>query len=270
MACKNVTRLDPKDADSFGVFVMKKWKIMLKPTSLVLPLLDTHFSFKFQQDLFGQTTGSKRVNIRVDGMLPKMTLEAPVDALWKVFSQHDYMSRMFNLNEFELLPVHQMPGSNTKVVRFRSVLAKGRLGEGEQDIVYVCNRREQEIAKSTLAPPGKRKLLSSESEFGSVKATIISVMSTSLHSPLNDAPLRSMKVVKGAICWQEDSGVRITVLYSVPEEFRLMKRLNFHELVTSNDSMSDHFATILQEVGGEFGSLVEESASTQDHNQDNT
>ena len=235
---------------------------MFKPATLELPLADCHLSYKFQKDLFGQKSESMRVSIRVDGVLPNVPLNAPVNALWRVFSDHDYMSRMFNLDKMELLPVHQMPDNNTKVVRFRSIQAKGRLGEGEQDIIFVCNKRESDIAKSTLAPPGKRKLLSSESEFGAVKAVVISAMSTSLHSPIEDAPLKSMKVVKGAICWREDSAVRIAVLYSLPEEFRIMKKLQFSELVTSKDYMSDSFAALFQTVCGEFDSLVKESALT--------
>uniref|UniRef100_A0A7S3LHW7 Uncharacterized protein n=1 Tax=Aplanochytrium stocchinoi TaxID=215587 RepID=A0A7S3LHW7_9STRA len=236
-----------------------KWAPLKPPPRLKMDVADCHLCYLFEDELFGEKTGNDaRLNIRADCLLKNVRLGSVSCTLWNWFCQHQTMIKMYHLDESQLdlkSIKGTLPDEDIKVVRFRR---KFENKQHNQDVVFICNRRKRTLARSTLTPPQGKK--TSIEEFGKVNATIISAMSTSIYCniPRSEDDPNVMKVVKGGIIWQEGDDVRMSVLYSVPDRFRvgIQDRL-VGQIVTEKGRMTKGLASVLQSTTNMFASLVQ-------------
>mmetsp|Transcript_6517 Transcript_6517/g.7892 ORF Transcript_6517/g.7892 Transcript_6517/m.7892 type:complete len:374 (-) Transcript_6517:269-1390(-) len=237
-----------------------KWKPLKPPPRLDLGVKGCQLSYLFENELFGEKSGAEsRLNIRADCTVAKARMREVSDTLWNWFCNHQTMTKMYQLDEGQL-ELKSLKGSDSeddiKVVRFRRKFEKKEL---DQDVVFICNRRRQSLAKSTLSPPNPKG--TGVSEFGKVNAIIVSAMSTSIYCNLGQSELEPdiMKVIKGGILFQEGDGVRLSVLYSIPEKFRVgIKDRLCGAIVTEKGRMTKGLATALQSTTQMFAALVKE------------
>jgi len=134
------------------------------PPEANIPYQNFQFHFKFKNDYGEKSSNSKikgepnprqRLNVRIDVSFPGFGADSVADFVWNSLSNTDMQQRLYRVNNLELTQLaDDMPDENTKMVYFREkVEAPGK----DQDWVVLCNRRQKELANSTLLSPSEYK-----------------------------------------------------------------------------------------------------------------
>eukprot|EP00516_Mucochytrium_quahogii_P009461 CAMPEP_0203766676 /NCGR_PEP_ID=MMETSP0099_2-20121227/555_1 /ASSEMBLY_ACC=CAM_ASM_000209 /TAXON_ID=96639 /ORGANISM=" , Strain NY0313808BC1" /LENGTH=438 /DNA_ID=CAMNT_0050663063 /DNA_START=392 /DNA_END=1708 /DNA_ORIENTATION=- len=243
-------------------------------------LQSVQMSYRFKTDFFGEKEkGEKmRLNIRFDALLGNTKPEVAADLFWRTFSNQDVQQRLYKSTNIAVQPIEgKMPDRNTKVVHFTRHWDPPK---NAQDVVFVVNRKRQQLVKSTLAPPrrtsGKSTIKNTfPNEFGHVSAISVATTSTTLYAepkkasgepqgssneskkPETPERIESL-VVKGAVVWNDEEGARLVLIYSVPEEYQVIPGIKFNDIINDRGYMSRRFTRLVEEVCFEFCSLLAE------------
>jgi len=172
------------------------------------------------------------------------------------------MQRLYGAsNAVNLFPI-DCPNENTHLLYFRRSAATSE--ERDQFTVFICNRSTQTMTKSALAPPSN--VQRGEPVFGTAKAHIVAMTTSTMFPQDSDpaicvvggdtkvekaVPVSGM-VVKGVIAWDDldFQGVRFVVIYSVPEDYKIINKLSFGDLVDPNAPTSSSAPSSSSETEG--------------------
>mmetsp|Transcript_646 Transcript_646/g.1599 ORF Transcript_646/g.1599 Transcript_646/m.1599 type:complete len:639 (-) Transcript_646:184-2100(-) len=130
------------------------------PANLDIPFQNFQFYYKFK-DEYGEKPGSRpmgtparqRLNVRVDITFPGLPASTVAEFVWNSMSNPDIQRRLYRVNNIELAQLaDDMPDADTKMLYFRE---KREAPQKDQDWAVVCNRRQREMALSTLASPSE-------------------------------------------------------------------------------------------------------------------
>jgi hypothetical protein len=264
------------------------------PKGMDFPLLDLEFRFAFQHVMFGEEEGKRRrLSLRFDAFVPNPATAESIQLLFsKALVNAEDMQRLYGIQDkpnWNLCPLDKLD-DKTQLMYFRR--SADHPGESDQYSVFICHQSIQEMAKSTLFP---RDLGGAEEKVhGTVQAKLVSMTTTTLLETdpclsvgsfqKNSAVPVSGMVLKGVVAWNdvECNGVRFIVVYSVPEDYKIINKLSFNDLVMEqqeqHDSSSKHsrkssshsldteevcitpkFAQVLFAVTNEFTAMMRES-----------
>lgn len=244
------------------------WIQMRTPGKLLNNISLKKFSvcYRFKRDLFGEKTKT-RLNLRVDFILPRSKAEQAAEFFWREYSTEDVHRKMFEANDVQMTPIQNdaMPDRNTKVVHYRRV---PKDSSEIENLVFICRRELRELAKSTLATPQRPSVThkaKEPNEFGKVDAHIVATTSTSLYSshlPMDansgsDQDRIHSLVVKGTVVWQEGEDSRLVVLYSIPEDHKVVDKVKFTDIVDHKGTMTKSLSKVIQAVFGRFKNMFD-------------
>jgi len=199
--------------------------------------------------------GSSRLSIRCDVQIKDCKVDVLADVFWRMFSIEEDQSRMYGQTNFKLKPLHDT--RDTRVVHFRRKYE----GRKDHDHVFVVNRTNEQLPKSTLLPPRgdlkkkKRRPTNMKDfpdEFGKVDATCVAATSTSLFGEVSNETERIKQLIaKGAVIWADGEDARAVVIYSVPEEYNVCPDLTCKDCIT-NGTPSFSFIRLVTSVSLRF------------------
>jgi len=228
------------------------WARAMPPPGVDIPLIDLEFRYIMGSDLFGKTEGQRRLSLRLDAFVPyPATAESVQTLFFRALCSAPDMQRLYGMSPtVNLVPIDK-PNDNTHLLYFRRTASKPE--ERDQFTVFICHRSAQTMTKSALASPTAAQ---QDPIFGTAKAHIVS-MTTSTMFPVNKDPVVNVvgdvppnvdtqavpvsgMIVKGVIAWDDTDfkGVRFIVIYSVPEDYKIINRLGFSDLVSQSSGMS--------------------------------
>lgn len=275
------------------------------PPGMELPMIDLEFRFAFQRVMFGKEEGVRRLSLRLDAFVPRPATAESVQHLFsRALMNAKDMQRLYGIQDkpmWNLCPLDKLD-EKTQLMYFRR---SADVGEAQDQFsVFICHQSEQEMAKSTLLPPvsvvtgdANSEQLEGDKVYGTVQAKLVSMTTTTLlemdpcvsvgntdHSYRHSAVPVSGMVLKGVVAYDdaECNGVRFVVVYSVPEDYKIINKLSFNDIVQEEDStaaaaataktkkrtkhggagevhMTPKFAQVLIGVAQEFTSMMRES-----------
>ena len=229
----------------------------MPPPGVEIPLIDLEFRYILGSEMFGRSEGQRRLSLRLDAFVPApATAESVQNLFFKALCSAPDMQRLYGLSPaVNLVPI-DTPNEDTHLLYFRRTATKP--DERDQFTVFICHRSVQTMTKSALASPSAAKL---DPIFGTAKAHIVS-MTTSTMFPVNRDPVETVvgdvppgtdtqavpvsgMIVKGVIAWDDTDykGMRFIVIYSVPEDYKIINRLSFGDLVTAGNGSASSGAS---------------------------
>jgi hypothetical protein len=223
----------------------KTWRTAQIPDSVDIPLPSLEFRFAFRDALFGrpEREGGTRLHLRLDAIVPGTSAPLVQDLFYKALCTAADMKRLYGQSPDVHMFRLDSPDVNTELLYFR----RTRLPV-DQHSVFIVNKRIQTMTRSSFA--------TGEDEFGTLSVHIVA-MATSSQVQNDDAiavtvgcnaqPSERIKgtVIKGVFVWQDDEqpdSVRIVVIYSVPEDYKIINELGFQDIV-ENASVEDMVET---------------------------
>jgi len=225
------------------------WTKAAAPVGVEIPLLDLEFRFMFRSEVFGKKEGNQRLDLRIDAFVPHpATAESVQELFFRALCSASDMQRLYGASSaVNMFPIDR-PNENTHLLYFRRTATAA--DEKDQFTIFICNRSVQTMTKSSLAPPS-----ATDPIFGTAKAYMVAMNTSTLfpgdkdpaisiganpHSSQSQAVPVSGMIVKGVITWDdEDSGgTRFVVIYSVPEDYKIINKLGFSDLVTRSVTSS--------------------------------
>jgi len=262
------------------------WNLLQIPEKYPIPLEDFMMHYSFRKNFFGIDDGSnmQRFNLRLDMTFPGVKAEKIANYYWEIFNSSEEQQRLLGLKALELELV-DMPDKDTRLMYNRKTWNTPQhspedisYSGTDQDVVFICNRKESEMPTSSLQPPkgAARNAPETISEqenveqfLGKTKALTIAVSSTrSTHetmqsyikakhdeqweskvgTPDSDKEVRHIMSVisQGALCWDDPArgGARLIAVLSYPEVFRWLD-FSFADLVQKNGEISVAFAHLI-------------------------
>jgi len=236
-----------------------------KSLAASLSMLNIHYQLLdnglFQADK--NSKGLKRFNLRIDLSFPNLSAKKVADWYWNTFvnSAQD-QCRLLGVEKFEFKSIDS-PDPNTQLVYNH----KEWENKKDQGTVFICNRKEETLLRSTLAPPldeaaedeGKASEV-----FGKVKAHVVAMTAT--HSTLETMrsygpELRSdipedvnhitSVVIQGSVSYEEDGVCHFINVLSFPENYRIID-LAHSECIREDGTMTEEFGQILEKMTKEM------------------
>ena len=108
--------------------------------------------------------------------------------------------------------------------------------EDYSSCVFLANKRRQTMAISSLWPDDKAEI------YGTCSAYIVAMTSTNLFEVVKEKKesVITGTIVKGSFSWLDEisKGVRFTVIYSVPEDYKILNHIQFEEIVEEKKNKS--------------------------------
>jgi len=213
----------------------------------------------FQASKKTNVKGIKRLGLRFDFAFPHVNKNDIADWYWNTFvNSAEDQYRLFGVEKFDLKRIDG-PDPDTQLV----YNYKKWENKKDQGTVFLCNRKEETLLRSTLAPPGEwEEALDEESKrkspemFGKVKANVVAMTAT--HSTLeamrsygsglagdipDDVNHITSVVIQGAACYETDGVCHLVNVMSYPENYRIIDM--GHSDCIKDGRMTDAFAQLL-------------------------
>lgn len=262
------------------------WARAAPPPGINIPLLELGFRYAFRKEMFGKADAYNRLDLRLDAFVPApATAESVQSLFFRALCTASDMQRLYGASESVNMFPLDSPSDNTQLLYFRRSALESE--EKDQFTIFICNRSTQTMTKSSITPPADPRH-GTEPVFGTAKAHIVAMTTSTLFPkdptmPIDSAaavPVSGM-IVKGVIAWDDhdSTGVRLTVIYSVPEDYKIINTLCFQDLVSKDSDstkarkkarkhdldeehnehcMTEKFAHVLVSVANEFKAMMAE------------
>ena len=235
----------------------EEWVEAIVPPNANIPYQNFSMFYKFKTD-YGEGEVAKlgngsaadkrpreRLNVRVDVLFPGLDSSQIAEFFWTSFSDTTVQQRLYRVKGIELTQLaDDMPDKDTKMVYYR----ERSDGKKDQDLVMICNRRRREVAKSTLSLPQKVRGTQIVPDLGKVGAQVL-VMSTTQHSvapQFDNATRITSMFVQGAVVWNVGSDARLSVVFSIPEDFSIKAVQGLTDIVDRKGQVTEKFAEVLR------------------------
>ena len=183
------------------------------------------------------------------------------DTVWAMLTDSEQAKRIFQVEAGNEL-VDMGGGSGGKHTRLVFHKSQSNMGT-----VFVSDRKDTLLARSTLTPPRGKKPLTG---CGMVPGIVVAASTTSMtDTVVPDVPVDAARgqaeeiervnsvVIQGGVTWHDEDGTRCTFVVSYPPEFKMGHQGTYDAALDRNGNMTEWFASLLHLIAHEFVNTVQ-------------
>jgi len=222
-------RMHDEGAESARLLVLRllaesaRWPMQKVPPEVRMPLPDFEFRAVLEP---GQDSAPDRLSLRIDLRVPFTRDPDVVQGVFFQVFKNEKLSQRLQMAKPEVkLTCVDAPSHDTELILFRHDKA-----DDLKETLFVLNRKLMDMAKTTLLVANPNP-----DDVGTIDVRLVAMTSTAMYDdeslPQQRAPRLSSMVIKGVVCWAEEAGVRISVVYSVPEDYNIVDNLTFDDVL---------------------------------------